>query len=394
MAQGILLAAGVPERDIQELHGILAVAPLFGGQAALVHLVGQVKIVIERFQVGGVESAVAHGGEQPADAHKKVGGCAHILGHSAQTKGPAVGLQAYKEVGKTHEQSRNGVARGIQDAEFPLAGPLKGRHGDGGVIFQKLELVVHPHIQRLFVIPTYPHEEGPEPVAPAALLLDIRAADARAGSAHRREPRHGQDQHQHCRNTERAVEDCQRAGGHPGREQPHRQHRAAQNTEYRRGYTVQQRHSVRIAAAAEAFALLDEIVEVVDLLAVLVGIIHGHLLFHKAVMAQLPVQLFPLHALPVEQDRPHQREQSGHAQHPRHIHGKGLRVPRVRQLSHQPGREPDHGIGADGIRQCPQHGGQHKSGRIFPVKAPGPQGQPDAFLQGHFFFVHTALPSL
>ena len=74
----------------------------------------------------------------------------------------------------------------------------------------------------------------------------------------------------------------------------HRQHRAAQNTEYRRGYTVQQRHSVRIAAAAEAFALLDEIVEVVGLLAVLVGIIHGHLLFHKAVMAQLPVQLFRL----------------------------------------------------------------------------------------------------
>ena len=92
MAQRPAVGARVAEGNVPEFHLVVAVGPLFGGQAALVHGVGQVEVFVDPFEEDAVGADLPHGLQQLGDTAEELGGGAHILGDGAHIKGPGPGF--------------------------------------------------------------------------------------------------------------------------------------------------------------------------------------------------------------------------------------------------------------------------------------------------------------
>ena len=120
MAQGPAVAAGVAEGDVPEFHLVVAVGPLFGGQAALVHGVGQVEEPEGGIQEVAVDPHLTQRLQQQGDAAEELGGAAHIPGDQAHIKGTAPGFEADKEVDRTGHDRREGLAEPEQQPDPAL----------------------------------------------------------------------------------------------------------------------------------------------------------------------------------------------------------------------------------------------------------------------------------
>ncbi len=87
MAQGVVAASGIAEGHVPEFHLVLSVISLLHGEAALIHGIGDVQIVEDQLQEGGVVAHGACGAEQCADAAGESGYGADVLGHHADAEG-------------------------------------------------------------------------------------------------------------------------------------------------------------------------------------------------------------------------------------------------------------------------------------------------------------------
>ena len=121
------VAARIPEGHIPELHLILPVRPFFGGQAALVHGVGQVQKLKGQPQEHPVGPDVAQRLQSQRDAAEQLGGGPHILGHRPHIEGSGPGFQADIQIHHPGKQRRKRLGQPLQQPH-----PTPGQAGDGG----------------------------------------------------------------------------------------------------------------------------------------------------------------------------------------------------------------------------------------------------------------------
>lgn len=133
---------------------------------------------------------------------------------------------------------------------------------------------------------------------------------------------------------------------HSGREQPPRQHDAAEDLEQCRHDLLDLQNADRAARAAQVGVLHDLAVHVIDPLAVLVHIVEGHLLVHIGLVVP-PPEVVGFGFFPVEGRRAQKGEHGGRAQDPEHQRRQAVEVPIPGQFAHQLGRQPDRGIRAE-----------------------------------------------
>ena len=92
-----------------ELHLVLPVRALFGGQAALVHGVGQIQELKGLVQISAVGSHLAHAGPDAVDIDGQRGNGAHVLGDGADIKRAAPGLEADEDIDQSGENGEYGL---------------------------------------------------------------------------------------------------------------------------------------------------------------------------------------------------------------------------------------------------------------------------------------------
>ena len=105
MAQRPDVRAGITEGHIPKLHIILTIRPLFGGEAPLIHGIGNVQKCIDGLEKFSIGLHMTDGAQQQGGVAGKCGHSADILGHAADAEGTAQRLQAYEQIHNAGENS-------------------------------------------------------------------------------------------------------------------------------------------------------------------------------------------------------------------------------------------------------------------------------------------------
>ena len=244
MAQGVLRTAGVAEGDIPELHRILAVAPLFGGQAALIHVVGQVEVIEDVFHIDAVDLHLGQHLHKGDNALEQVGGRTEVLRHGIQTERPAAGLEADEEIDQPHQQRRHRRGGRPEDPHRAPAQPREGIPQTYHIAADDiLVLVVHPQVGGVLRLFRQGELDVVHPVAQLPGLLQQRHIFGRLPREHGRQAG-GADHHgPERRQKQRVPQKGQPPIRHRRGEQPPAEHHAAQDLEQCRGDLFHQQNA-------------------------------------------------------------------------------------------------------------------------------------------------------
>ena len=248
VAQGVLRAAGVAEGDIPELHRILAVAPLFGSQAALIHVVGQVEVIEDVFHIDAVDLHLGQHVYKGDNALEQVGGRTEVLRHGIQTERPAAGLEADEEIDQPHQQRRHRRGGRAEDSHRSPAQPREGIPQTHHIAADDiLVLVVHPQVGGVLRLFRQGELDMEHPVAQLSGLLQQRHIFGRLPREHGRQAG-GADHHgPERRQKQRVPQKGQPPIRHRRGEQPPAEHHAAQDLEQCRGDLFHQQNADRAA---------------------------------------------------------------------------------------------------------------------------------------------------
>ena len=368
MAQGVGLAAGIPEGHVPKLDLIVPVPALFHRQAALVHGVGDVQIPEALLEEGSVVFRLAQKLEQGGEIvrHQTEGG--HILGDGPHAEGPRQRLQPHKGVGRSGKGGGDRRGRRRQQAHGSPGQPGEGALGEEGrglvavVGGAEFLLPVDPHVRRPLPVESQEAVEPEEAVGqgvvvadpgPVAVGLGVEGRGGGDDEEHQR--RHGRQVHRGAQKGVRA------AGGRRGGKEGEGHGRAAQQGGD--GPCGLHRVPVQLVQAPAAAPLVrpDVRVELLGLGIVGVGKVHVHLLLGEdEVLLEVP-QLLPGGLDPAEEGR-HQRNGGGGEQGDQHPVPKGGGVPVSRQLPQDAGGKVDAQVGGQSLPGRQGYLGRHGSG--------------------------------
>ena len=181
MPQGPGIRAGVLEGHVPELDLVLPVGALLGGEAALVHVVGDVQKVVGELEVFRVGPQVPYDLQQAGEPLGQTRQSAHVLGDGPHPEGPAQGLQSGEEVDDPHERLGHRARGGGAGPHGPPGPPGDGGGGSKGTlalhlricgVFQKLILGVGTDVRSpVALLHGDEVEEGKAPVARRAVVF-------------------------------------------------------------------------------------------------------------------------------------------------------------------------------------------------------------------------------
>ena len=394
------IAARIPEGHIPELHLILPVRPFFGGQAALVHGVGQVQKLEGQPQEYPVGPDVAQRLQRQRNAAEQLGGGPHILGHRPHIEGPGPGFQADIQIHHPGKQRRKRLGQPLQQPH-----PTPGQPGDGGAGGE----AVLPHIAAadifLLAVDTqiggagqFDGHEAKEAEIPVALphggglLAQQQVGPAAKGAGCQNGGHHGG---QHPRHAQRAVQHGQRAvRRHVGKEQSQGKAYPGQYLHRRLAELDITLHRAVYTIAAPVVVLLYLAVQVLHLLPVAVGIVQrGHLVHQQLVLLygqRVFLILGPAFQQPVGQR--HHRRQPYRQRCPE---GQPLRIPSAGQLRDDPGGQPDGHIGGQRLPGRAQRRGNKIPRPPVHTNPPDPPVQPPGLpVSAGVFGITRHLPRL
>ena len=353
--QGPGAAAGVSEGDVLKLHLVLPVGALLGGQAALVHLVGDVEELVDVPHEGDVAPKHAQSLDQNAHVFGQGADRAHILGDAADPESPGPRLDADKQIDQPGEDGAGAGAQRRPDTDGAAAGAGQGRSAVVKDAFRfhvmagDLLLVVHTDVHAPAFVIGQETKTMKHPVAEAGVLGTagqmVHGAVVAQGAQ-----RGGEGQGQHQQSEEGgAVQNGERPGrsGHRQGKEADGEHRRAQNACQPLGHLFKLVPEAVEAEPGPVLALGNLRAQVVGLGLVDVGKVHRHHLVGKHPVFTLQ-ELGFLGCFPAQQRAGH-KSQGGGAGHSQH--GQGPQHPGAAcagQLVDDPGRQIDRYIRAEG----------------------------------------------